>query len=70
MERPGRFDQYGPHVCPDCHGMGWMRYDVPYGHPKFGQLVKCERPHRRPGPYAPVRFVEDTEQERIVEEAR
>lgn len=24
-----------------CGDMGWLRYDVPYDHPKFGQIVPC-----------------------------
>lgn len=30
-------------VCPMCKGAGWLRQDVPVGHPKFGTkgLVKC-----------------------------
>ncbi len=29
-------------VCPICHGAGWLRQDVPVGHPLFGRLVPCE----------------------------
>ena len=29
-------------VCPKCHGAGWLRLDVPLGHPSFGRLIKCE----------------------------
>lgn len=28
-------------VCPICHGDGWLRVDVPHGHPQFGKPVKC-----------------------------
>lgn len=28
-------------VCRTCKGAGWLRYDVPYGHPNFGKLIKC-----------------------------
>lgn len=30
-------------VCPVCKGAGWLRQDVPVGHPRFGTkgLVKC-----------------------------
>lgn len=24
-----------------CQGAGWLRQDVPYGHPHFGKLVEC-----------------------------
>ena len=29
-------------VCPRCKGAGWLRLDVPLGHPSFGLLFKCE----------------------------
>ncbi len=29
-----------PH-CPVCHGFGYVRLDVPVGHPDFGQLFPC-----------------------------
>lgn len=29
-------------VCPRCKGAGWLRLDVPLGHPSFGRLFKCE----------------------------
>jgi DNA replication protein DnaC len=29
-------------VCPKCQGAGWLRLDVPLGHPSFGRLIKCE----------------------------
>jgi DNA replication protein DnaC len=34
----------GPDVpeCPICKGAGWLRLDVPLGHPSFGRLFKCE----------------------------
>lgn len=28
--------------CKICHGLGWFRYDVEYGHPEFGKLHKCD----------------------------
>jgi DNA replication protein DnaC len=28
--------------CPICHGIGYVRYDVPDGHPQFGRAVDCE----------------------------
>src|SRR4029079_19051746 len=27
--------------CPICLGAGWLRIDVPVGHPSFGRLIKC-----------------------------
>ncbi|MBX6341861.1 MAG: ATP-binding protein, partial [Thermomicrobiaceae bacterium] len=27
--------------CPICRGAGYLRYDVPVGHPKFGELIVC-----------------------------
>ena len=29
-------------VCPKCQGAGWLRLDVPLGHPGFGRLFRCE----------------------------
>ncbi|MBV9282348.1 MAG: hypothetical protein JOZ41_19885, partial [Chloroflexi bacterium] len=29
-------------VCPRCKGAGYLRYDVPVGDARFGQLVECE----------------------------
>ncbi len=31
-----------PEVCPLCHGAGYVRLDVPVGHPDFGRAVQCE----------------------------
>jgi DNA replication protein DnaC len=31
-----------PRVCPICQGAGYLRYDVPVGDPRFGDLVVCE----------------------------
>lgn len=28
-------------VCPECHGAGYVRLDVPVGDPAFGQAVAC-----------------------------
>jgi DNA replication protein DnaC len=28
-------------VCPHCHGLGYVRVDVPVGHPDFGELAPC-----------------------------
>lgn len=46
MPRPQRTDEIyrtpeAP-VCPTCQGAGWLRIDVPIGHPSFGRLFKCE----------------------------
>jgi DNA replication protein DnaC len=29
-------------LCPKCHGAGYLRLDVPVGHPNFGKPVPCE----------------------------
>lgn len=29
-------------VCPKCKGAGYLRSDVPYGHPNFGKPIACE----------------------------
>src|SRR5262245_52610484 len=31
-----------PEVCPLCHGAGYVRLDVPVGHPDFGRAAPCE----------------------------
>src|SRR5919199_5340014 len=31
-----------PAVCPRCNGAGYLRYDVPVGDPRFGQLLVCQ----------------------------
>jgi DNA replication protein DnaC len=45
MPRPASTDEiYLPPeapVCPICRGAGWLRVDVPLGHPSFGRLIKC-----------------------------
>jgi DNA replication protein DnaC len=28
-------------VCPICHGIGFVRQDLPVGHPDFGKLIPC-----------------------------
>jgi len=30
------------YLCPVCGGTGYLRQDVPVGHPDFGKLVKCD----------------------------
>jgi DNA replication protein DnaC len=34
-------DLPGDPNCPHCHGMGYLRADVPIGHPDFGKLEIC-----------------------------
>src|SRR5690348_11318051 len=29
-------------VCPLCRGVGYLRFDVPVGHPNFGRVLPCE----------------------------
>ncbi len=29
-------------VCPKCRGAGFLRADVPFGHPNFGKPIPCE----------------------------
>lgn len=38
--------------CPLCKGYGWLRHDVPLGHPEFGKMFEC--PNRK------YRFWDDT----------
>ncbi len=28
-------------LCPKCQGAGWLRQNVPFGHPEFGKAIKC-----------------------------
>ena len=28
-------------ACPECSGVGYIRFDVPVGHPKFGKVERC-----------------------------
>lgn len=30
-----------PGVCPTCRGAGFLVADVPYGHPRFAELIAC-----------------------------
>jgi len=32
----------GENECPLCKGKGWLRHDVPFGHPDFGKVVPCK----------------------------
>ena len=32
----------GTAICPICKGAGYLRADVPYGHPNFGKPIACE----------------------------
>src|SRR5262245_14836797 len=34
-------DGAGDPDCPHCHGIGYLRDDVPVGHPNFGKLTPC-----------------------------
>lgn len=36
-----RSDQLGDPDCPICHGVGYIQYDVPVGHPQFGKIEPC-----------------------------
>lgn len=47
-ETPGRRTERRPaevqaerEVCPICHGLGYVRRDLPVGHPDFGKLFPC-----------------------------
>jgi len=35
-----------PH-CPHCHGIGYLRKDVPVGHPDFGEVFVCDCRRRK-----------------------
>lgn len=32
-------------ACPECNGIGYIRFDVPVGHPKFGKVECCPKAH-------------------------
>lgn len=32
-------------ICPVCGGLGYVRYELPVGHPDFGKLFPCPRNH-------------------------
>src|SRR6476661_624302 len=34
-------DGVGDPDCPFCHGLGYLREEVPPGHPNFGRLQPC-----------------------------
>lgn len=42
--RTGQFEPCPECVCPTCAGIGFLRVDVPLGHPMFGQVVPCTNP--------------------------
>ncbi|MGW8226944.1 MAG: ATP-binding protein, partial [Anaerolineales bacterium] len=39
---PGQTDLFGDPECPHCGGLGYLRVDVPVGHPDFGKIVDCQ----------------------------
>jgi len=41
-ERTRRFGALGDPACQRCGGAGWLRRDVPVGHPDFGRVYPCE----------------------------
>jgi len=38
----GPLKQTHEEACPHCGGAGWLRLDVPFGDPRFGQPVPCQ----------------------------
>src|SRR4030042_4440803 len=38
-------DLAGDINCPHCHGLGYLRRDLPLGHPVFGKLYICSCRH-------------------------
>ncbi len=42
MSGMGRNYGLGDPDCPLCGGLGYIRYDVPEGHPHFGRIFDCE----------------------------
>lgn len=41
LEIAPKNDLLGDPNCPHCHGVGYLRSDVPVGHPEFGKLEVC-----------------------------
>jgi hypothetical protein len=39
--RSNTYDLPGDPDCPYCHGVGFLRRDLPVGHPDFGKLEIC-----------------------------
>jgi DNA replication protein DnaC len=35
-------DWFPPDACKICHGAGYLRIDVPFGHPDFGKFLPCQ----------------------------
>jgi len=40
-EQPPASSMAGEPACPICHGLGYLRRDLPVGHPEFGRLQIC-----------------------------
>ena len=45
VQTPSALSQIGDCCpnCPECNGVGYIRHDVPVGHPKFGKLERCSK---------------------------
>lgn len=41
IESSSSTEQQDSGICPICHGSGYLRLDVPPGHPDFGRVVPC-----------------------------
>lgn len=43
VQTPSTLSQTGAcfPACPECNGIGYIRLDVPVGHPKFGKVERC-----------------------------
>jgi DNA replication protein DnaC len=42
LQAPTNMPAISPGNCPICKGAGYLRVDVPYGHPNFGKPIPCE----------------------------
>ena len=42
VQGPTNIPPLSPANCPICKGAGYLRVDVPYGHPNFGKPIPCE----------------------------
>jgi DNA replication protein DnaC len=47
VEYPQFYGLAGDINCPFCHGLGYLRRDLPIGHPEFGMLQICSCRHEQ-----------------------
>jgi DNA replication protein DnaC len=49
VQTPSALSQTGDcsPTCPECNGVGYIRFDVPVGHSKFGKVERCPNARAR-----------------------